>query len=192
MNFGEELTNEIGQNLANEGNLVNAHKNRSWELAAAAIFVAVHLLAPVVLGEMYPFTISPMFCDQPTECCTYQITDSAGESVDAALFNLHLVYDGNPPGLGMGIVARETLHPYCAPCDEAEVTRHMRAIMKRENIQGPLTVRRRHLAPQDNKIVETISQWQVANEPAAEDARRDQRDRPDQRDQGQAAEGIQP
>ena len=78
-------------------------RSRSLELCLAAAFTVVHLVAPIVIGERYPFTISPMFYDQPAECCTYVVTDTDGRGLDAQLFNLHLVYDGNPPGLGMGI-----------------------------------------------------------------------------------------
>jgi len=40
-------------------------RSRSLELWLAAAFTVVHLVAPVVIGERYPFTISPMFYDQP-------------------------------------------------------------------------------------------------------------------------------
>ena len=165
LNFGEKLTDQNKQNQTDfsesPARLAIPPRRRSWELAAAAVFVAVHLLAPVVLGERYPFTISPMFCDQPAESCTYEVTGPDGQPIDAATFNLHLVYDGNPPGLGMGIVAKETLRPYCELCDEAEVTAHVQAVMKQEGIDGPVTIRRRHLFPQDHKIAESVSKWSV-------------------------------
>ena len=173
MNFGEKLTDQIKQNQTDStAPVLLKHRRRSWELAAAAVFVAVHLLAPVVLGEMYPFTISPMFCDQPTEACTYEVTDADGQPIDAATFNLHLVYDGNPPGLGMGIVARDTLHSYCVPCDQAQVTAHVQSVMKQKGIVGPIMIRQRHLFPQDHKITESVSKWSVTasqpQEPAAQ------------------------
>ena len=136
-------------------------RSRSLELWLATAFVLVHLVAPVVVGERYPFTISPMFCDQPNECCTYVVTDADGNILDAAQFNLHLVYDGNPPGLGMGIEPTETLHPYCVPCQREKVTDHVRGIMQQNGIAGPITITRRHLFPADYKIVEEADRWQV-------------------------------
>ena len=143
-------------------------RSRSMELWLAAAFVVIHLVAPVVIGERYPFTISPMFYDQPAECCTYVVTGPDGSVLDAERFNLHLVYDGNPPGLGMGIEPTETLHPYCLPCQQQQVTDHVRAIMRREGIPGPITITRRHLFAQDHKIAEETDQWQVSIESADE------------------------
>ena len=143
-------------------------RSRSLELCLAAAFTVVHLVAPIVIGERYPFTISPMFYDQPAECCTYVLTDADGAIIDAERFNLHLVYDGNPPGLGMGIEPTETLHPYCLPCQQQQVTDHVRGIMQRDSIAGPITITRRHLFPQNNQIVDKTDRWQVSIDETAE------------------------
>ena len=45
-------------------------------------------------------------------------------------FGLHLVYDGNPPGLGMGVVAAPTLHDYDAVIDEATVREHVQRLLR--------------------------------------------------------------
>ena len=143
-------------------------RSRSLELWLAAAFTVVHLVAPVVIGERYPFTISPMFYDQPAECCTYVVTGADGSVLDAERFNLHLVYDGNPPGLGMGIEPTETLHPYCLPCEQQKVTDHVRSIMRQEGIAGPITITRRHLFAQDHKIADETDQWQVSADAAGQ------------------------
>ena len=85
---------------------------RKLELFCVIAFVSVNLVAPMVVGEMYPFTISPMFSDQPQEYCVYEVLDQNGQLIDSEPFGLHLVYDGNPPGLGMGIQAQPTLHGF--------------------------------------------------------------------------------
>jgi len=103
-------------------------KNRPIELVAVVVFVVVNLFAPLVVGEMYPFTISPMFCDQPTQYCTYQLYDEAGSELDLETFGLHLVYDGNPPGLGMGIEAAPQLHPFGVVPEVDEVASHVRKV----------------------------------------------------------------
>lgn len=144
------------------GNSPASYRSRALELWLAAAFAVVHLVAPVVIGERYPFTISPMFYDQPAECCTYRLTGADGTDLDEEQFNLHLVYDGNPPGLGMGIEPTETLHPYCLPCQQQQVTDHVRAIMKRSGIAGPITVARRHLFHQNHKIIDETDQWEVS------------------------------
>ena len=93
------------------------------------VFVVVSLFAPVVVGELYPFTISPMFCDQPNQYCTYQLFDERGETLDLETFGLHLVYDGNPPGLGMGIEAQERLHEFGVVPEIESVADHVRKVV---------------------------------------------------------------
>lgn len=105
-------------------------KSRRIELVAVALFVVVNLLAPLVVGEMYPFTISPMFRDQPEQYCTYQLFDDSGVQIDAEAFGLHLVYDGNPPGLGMGIEPVPRMHEFGeVPILEAVIA-HVRDVAK--------------------------------------------------------------
>ena len=153
---------------------------RSMELWLAAAFMLVHLVAPVVIGERYPFTISPMFYDQPAECCTYVVTAADGSLLEAEQFNLHLVYDGNPPGLGMGIEPTETLHPYCQPCQRQKVTDHVRGIMQRESIAGPITIKRRHLFARNHRIADESDQWEISIEAADQPSNSDESVEPSQ------------
>ena len=139
-----------------------AAKRNRIELLAVAAFVVVNLLAPMVCGELYPFTVSPMFSDQPSQYCTYEIFDAAGGELDPEPFGLHLVYDGNPPGLGMGIVPSPTLHAFGEARDEATVGQHVRQIMKRDNIAGPLTIKRTHVAGGEPQLKTSIDAWIVA------------------------------
>ena len=87
-------------------------QHRKLEIICVVAFVIVNLVAPLVVGEVYPFTISPMFSDHPSEYCVYRVLDQHGQPIDCEPFGLHLVYDGNPPGLGMGIQAQTTLHRF--------------------------------------------------------------------------------
>lgn len=132
------------------------------ELLAIAAFVIVNLLAPIVLGELYPFTVSPMFSDHPSEYCTYELYDSDGKELDAEAFGLHLVYDGNPPGLGMGVTPTPTLHPFGEVCDERAVRQHVQKVMKESGIAGPLTVKRTHVTGGEPQLKTTTEQWVVA------------------------------
>lgn len=111
-------------------------RSRKLELTAVAAFVAVNLLAPFVVGEMYPITISPMFCDQPTQYCTYEILDDSGNNLELEPFGLHLVYDGNPIGLGMGIEAKPQLHGFGEVPELAAVVEHVRTTAKLLNLKN--------------------------------------------------------
>lgn len=101
---------------------------RPAEMIAVVAFVVISLLAPAFVGEMYPFTVSPMFRDQPKHYCTYKLNDEAGDELDLKTYGLHLVYDGNPSGLGMGIEAPATLHGFGEVPDRATIIEHLRAI----------------------------------------------------------------
>ena len=105
-------------------------RSRRLELVAVVLFVVVNLLAPLVVGEMYPFTISPMFRDQPEQYCTYQLFDESGSEIAPETFGLHLVYDGNPPGLGMGIEAVSRMHEFGEVPNLDEVEMHVRNVAK--------------------------------------------------------------
>jgi hypothetical protein len=107
------------------GKLENA-SSRRLELIAVVSFVIINLVAPLVVGEMYPFTISPMFCDQPEQYCTYQLFDDQGNELDLESYGLHLVYDGNPPGLGMGIEATPRLHEFGEVPELESVVAHLK------------------------------------------------------------------
>lgn len=103
--------------------------NRKAEISFVVAFVVLHLLAPLVFKECYPFTVAPMFRDQPEQYATYQVFDKQGNELDAKTFGLHLVYDGNPPGLGMGIEPVATLHAFGEVADEQQIVNHVRKIL---------------------------------------------------------------
>ena len=130
---------------------------------AAAAFVLVHLTSPLWIGELYPFTISPMFCDCPQTCCQYEVFDEEGAPLEAQQFNLHMVYDGNPPGLGMGIVPYATLHPFGEVATKEEVVNHVREILNSKN--GPaakrVVVHQHRFFAADHQIQQEEKVWTV-------------------------------
>jgi hypothetical protein len=102
-----------------------------------------------------------MFSDQPSGYCTYEIVDSGGESLDPELFGVHLVYDGNPPGLGMGIVPTPTLHGFGEICDKQTVSQRVRDVMDKANIAGPVTVRQTCVVGGEPQLKTEIREWVV-------------------------------
>ena len=138
-------------------------RNHRWELLAAATFVVVHLTSPLWIGELYPFTISPMFCDSPTQCCRYEVFDADGTALDAKQFNLHMVYDGNPPGLGMGIVPEPTLHPFGEVASRQDVVAHVQSVLQRLGADQPrqVVVHQHHFFSADNRIKHEKEVWTI-------------------------------
>lgn len=104
-----------------------SHTRRGrWQLAVAVAFVAVHLVAPLLVGELYPFTVAPMFCDRPQLYCNYHVYGPDGRELPAADFLLQRVYDGNPPGFGVGIQPPPVLDRFGRQPTEQEVIDHVR------------------------------------------------------------------
>lgn len=139
-------------------------RQHRWELLAAAVFVLVHLTSPLWIGELYPFTISPMFCDSPTQCCRYEVFTADGTVLDAKRFNLHMVYDGNPPGLGMGIVPEATLHPFGEVASQQEVVDHVRSVLDSFTPDQPkqVVVHQHHFFSGENQIQHQEKVWAIA------------------------------
>src|SRR6186713_2467366 len=48
-------------------------------LACCAAFVAANIAIPLTLGDVYPFTVAPMFCDAPQAYCNYRVYDPDGK-----------------------------------------------------------------------------------------------------------------
>lgn len=136
---------------------------RHFEIAVVVGFLAIHLAAPLMFGELYPFTISPMFSDQPAEYAVYEVLDSNGNSLDLEPFGLHLVYDGNPVGLGMGIKATETLHGFGEVPPLEELKTHVTDKLAEMPELAEVSVRRKRVFCNDHKLVEAIDEFQVFN-----------------------------
>lgn len=135
------------------------------ELAAVAAFVLVQFFAPLVVGEVYPFTISPMFSDCPSCYALYEITDDAGNPLDAKRLGLHLVYDGNPPGFGVGVCPSPTFHAFGEVADREKITQHIRLQMKTdEKFPHRLRVRQIVVTGGGEQLKTDEQEWIVESE----------------------------
>ena len=144
---------------------------RKLETFCVVAFVVVNLVAPLVIGEVFPFTISPMFSDQPSEYCVYQVLDQNGQPIDGEPFGLHLVYDGNPPGLGMGIQAQPTLHGFGETATVEQLKAHVEDILAAMPEQEFVTVERCLVRCVSNRPVESVTSIQIfRNADAAPDS----------------------
>ena len=137
---------------------------RKLETLCVVAFVAANLVAPLVIGEVYPFTISPMFSDQPSEYCVYRVLDQDGQPIDSEPFGLHLVYDGNPPGLGMGIQAQPTLHGFGKTATLEQLKAHVADKLAAMPERDFVTVERCWVRCVSNRPVESVSTIQVFRE----------------------------
>jgi len=150
--------------MARVGALERARGRRGHglEMASVGAFVLVQLLAPLIVGEVYPFTISPMFSDQPDCYATYQVFDGSDQELDASRFGLHLVYDGNPPGFGVGICPRPTVHGFGEVCDRDTVSGHVRQMMRQDSsLPRMVRIRQQVVQGGDEQLQTTTNEWTV-------------------------------
>lgn len=136
---------------------------RKLEITAVVLFLAIHMAAPFVLGELYPFTVSPMFSDQPAEYAVYEVLDAGGKPMALEPFGLHLSYDGNPVGLGMGIKATPTLHDFGHISTLNELENHVQKRLQEMPDVAAVLVRRKHVFCQNHKLVQVINEVNVVN-----------------------------
>ena len=131
----------------------------------------LNLAAPFLLGEVYPITVAPMFSDQPKHYATYQVVTDAGEELPPELFGLHLVYDGNPPGLGMGIEPVPTLHAFGEVADEAELRDHVKQILQSDSFAGVkfVIVKQHFVCCQDHGLCREDREFRIERSADVED-----------------------
>ncbi len=140
----------------------NAFQRRRVETGVVVAFVLVQLAAPLVVGEVYPFTISPMFSDRPECYAQYEVFDENGKPLDASQFGLHLVYDGNPPGFGVGVCPRPTLHEFGQVCDCDTVSTRLRERMRQDSgLPRMVRVRQKVVQGGGPQLQTTVNEWVV-------------------------------
>ena len=100
-------------------------KERIGELLTLFAFLVGNLAVPPFVGDLYPFTVVPMFSDSPQVYCNYLVYDPEGSLLRADDFQLQREYDGNPVGLGAGLVPRPTLDRFGTVPDERAVVDHV-------------------------------------------------------------------
>lgn len=98
--------------------------------SSVLILAACMIIIPLALGELYPFTIAPMFRDAPARYCNYKITGPDGKVYSNLDFALQRNYDGNPVGMGAGIVPPSTVDTFGAVPSGEEIRMHLRPILQ--------------------------------------------------------------
>ena len=98
-------------------------------LVSAVTFAVCNLLLSIVFEDLYPFTIAPMFRDNPQLYCDYQVLDPQGTQLSLRDFQLQRNYDGNPLGLGAGVRPPPSLDTFGSVPDEAMLIAHVSRIL---------------------------------------------------------------
>ena len=138
-------------------------RRHTLELSAVIVFLAFNVFAPFFIGECFPVTISPMFCDQPESYCRYKVTDPEGNELDLEYFSLHQVYDGNPPGLGVGLKPRLTINIPGQVASEQLIVRYVKKGLRNVPDIPWVNVEQRVFGQVDGSIgeVQDTNTWKI-------------------------------
>jgi len=93
--------------------------------ACAVGFAICNIVLSIAYRDLYPFTIAPMFCDNPRLYCDYQVLDPQGAQLPLGDFQLQRNYDGNPLGLGAGVRPIPSLDMFGTVPDETALIAHV-------------------------------------------------------------------
>lgn len=147
-------------------------------LLACGLFVVANFLVPLTLGDVYPFTIAPMFRDTPQVYCNYRVyapdgtllADNSTRRCDPNSrpdpFLLRRYYDGNPVGLGVGLCPPKTLDEFGAVADKETVHRHFAQCLTNHKDFAYVDVEQEIIGPIDawRVGVQRTNRWRVSRE----------------------------
>ena len=147
----------------NPGKASQQNRRRAIEMTAVFLFLGVSVFAPFLIGECYPITISPMFCEQPETYCEYRVTNPDGKELDLELFSLHRVYDGNPQGLGVGLIPAYTLNKPDEIPGKVVIERFVRKGLENCPDEPWVTVEQRVFGEVDGSIgeIQPANKWKI-------------------------------
>jgi hypothetical protein len=125
------------------------------QLLAFSLFLLVNAVAPFTLGEVFPFTRSPRFSDQPTRYCEYTVYDENMNILPAEPYGLQQQYHGIPHGAGVGIRPQPTINRFGLVASEAEIRTHLVPLMKARS-RETLLIEQRVIGAIDSQHVGVI------------------------------------
>lgn len=145
-----------------------------------AAFVVANIAIPLTLGDVYPFTVAPMFSDAPREYCDYRVYDPDGKLLaDNSTrridppgapdpFCLRRYYDGNPAGLGVGVCPPRTIDGgvFGSVQSEQHVRKHFEQCLKDHPDLAFVDVEQDIVGPVDELRVGVMktNRWRIGRE----------------------------
>ena len=133
---------------------------RVVEIVFILAFLAANVIVPGVWGDVYPFTTAPMFRDTPQAYCIYRVFTMEGKELPAADFLLQRIYDGNPPGYGVGIRPPATLADFGRVASEAEIREHV-ARQLAANQVAAVEIEQQIIGPRNDGSVGVVAMHRV-------------------------------
>jgi hypothetical protein len=145
-------------------------------IACCCLFAAANVIVPLTLGDVYPFTVAPMFRDAPQQYANVRVfapdgkklADNSRRALDAATspdpFCLRRYYDGNPVGCGVGICPPKTIDDFGKVPHEQAVREHITQHWPRDLNLEYVEVEQEIVGPLDAQRVgvQSTQRWRVA------------------------------
>jgi hypothetical protein len=134
-------------------------------LAVIGLFLAAHVVMPLVWGDLYPFTSAPMFRDNPERYCNYRVFAPDGTELPQEDWLVQRVYDGNPAGYGVGVTPPGVIEQEFGVVHERQkVQEHIIRQFKNLPISHPhVDVEQQVFGPQNDSAIGllTVSTWRI-------------------------------
>ena len=132
----------------------------------AALLLVAHAITPPFWGDVYPFTTGPMFRDSPRECCNYRVFDLDGTELSPRDWQVQRIYDGNPPGYGVGVRPPPVLERTFGVVHAQELVRqHFMAQLQRpeHRDRSGVVVVQQLIGPADSRRIGEVkeNQWKI-------------------------------
>jgi hypothetical protein len=133
-------------------------------LVAVGLFLATHVVVPLVWGDVYPFTSAPMFRDDPQRYCDYHVFAPDGTELPQEDWLVQRVYDGNPVGYGVGVAPPAVIEQEFGVVHERqEIQEHIRRQFNNLFPSHPyVDVQQRAFGPLGGTIrILRVSSWRI-------------------------------
>lgn len=129
------------------------------------LFLAAHVVVPLVWGDFYPFTSAPMFRDRPEQYCNYHVFAPDGTELLQEDWLVQRVYDGNPVGYGVGVTPPAVIEQEFGMVHERQkIQEHiLRQFKGRATSHKFVDVHQQIFGPQDNGTIglSKVITWRI-------------------------------
>jgi hypothetical protein len=143
---------------------MSGNRNSLLPLVVVGLFLAAHVVVPLVWGDVYPFTSAPMFRDNPERYCDYHVFAPDGTELPQEDWLVQRVYDGNPSGYGVGVHPPAVIEQEFGVVHERQtIQEHIRRQFKSLSPSYPyVDVEQRAFGPLGDTIgILKVSSWRI-------------------------------
>lgn len=148
---------------------------KPWEPAAVFVMELALLVVPLVVKELYPFSLCTMFSVAPRQVARYTITDADGRHIEPERVSLHIISWHDPPvrtlgrSNGYGRLRKASAHIFGEIASAEVVETAVRQAWRTDaTLPDPLVVRQEVFAWGTQGTIECIADrsWRWSRQPS--------------------------